>query len=86
MKNLNVRQKTIKILEDDTGSNLFDISHNNFLLDSVEFLERKSNSQETTTQRNNNLHIIVNTWGINFYWGFIQLNVYWTFMIFYIMF
>ena len=32
MQNLNVRQKSIKILE-NTGSNLFDLSHSNFLLD-----------------------------------------------------
>ena len=33
MKNLNVRQETIKILEEKTGSNLFDLCHRNFLLD-----------------------------------------------------
>ena len=33
MKDLNVRQETIKILEEDTGSNLFDVGHSNFLLD-----------------------------------------------------
>ena len=33
MKDLNVRQETIKILEENTGSNLFDLSWNNFLLD-----------------------------------------------------
>ena len=32
MKDLNAREKTIKILEENTG-NLFDISHSNFLLD-----------------------------------------------------
>ena len=32
MKNLNVRQEIIKILEENTGHNLFDISHSNFLL------------------------------------------------------
>ena len=33
MKHLNVRQETIKILQENMGSNLFDIGHNNFLLD-----------------------------------------------------
>ena len=32
MKDLNVRQKTIKILK-EIGSKLFDLSHSNFLLD-----------------------------------------------------
>ena len=33
MKDLNVRHKTIQILEENIGSNLFDICHGNFLLD-----------------------------------------------------
>ena len=32
MKDLNVRQETIKILRENTGSNLFDIGCSNFLL------------------------------------------------------
>jgi len=32
MKDLNVRQESIKILEENTGSNLFDLSCSNFLL------------------------------------------------------
>ena len=32
MKDLNVRQKTIKILEKNTDRNLFDLGHSNFLL------------------------------------------------------
>ena len=32
MKDLNVRQETIRILEENTGSNLFDLSHSNLLL------------------------------------------------------
>ena len=33
MKDLNVRQETIKILEENTGTNLFDLVQNKFLLD-----------------------------------------------------
>ena len=33
MKDLNARQESIKILEENTGSNLFDLGHSNFLLD-----------------------------------------------------
>ena len=33
MKDLNVREKTIKTLEEKTGNNLFDLSPSNFLLD-----------------------------------------------------
>ena len=33
MKDLNVRQETIKTLEEKTGNNLFDLSHSNFLFD-----------------------------------------------------
>jgi len=32
-KGLNVRQKSIKILDENTGSNLSDLGHSNFLLD-----------------------------------------------------
>ena len=34
MKDLNVRQESIKILEENIGSNCFNLSHSNFLLDS----------------------------------------------------
>ena len=33
MKDINVRQETIKILEENTGGNFFDLSCSNFLLD-----------------------------------------------------
>ena len=33
MKDLNVRQESSKILEENTGRNLFDLGHSNFLLD-----------------------------------------------------
>ena len=33
MKDLNAKQETIKILQKKTGSNLFDLSRSNFLLD-----------------------------------------------------
>ena len=33
MKDLKVRQETIKTLGENTGNNLFDLSHSNFLLD-----------------------------------------------------
>ena len=33
MKDLNVRQEAIKILEEKTGNHLFDLSCSNFLLD-----------------------------------------------------
>ena len=33
MKDLNVRQESLKILEENTGSNPFDLSHSNFLLE-----------------------------------------------------
>ena len=32
MKDLNVRQEVIKILEEKAGKNLFDFGHSNFLL------------------------------------------------------
>ena len=32
MKDLNVRQEIVKILEEKTGNNFFDLGHSNFLL------------------------------------------------------
>ena len=40
-KDHNVRQKSIKILEENIGSNLFDISHSNF------FQDRSPKAKET---------------------------------------
>jgi len=45
MKDLNVRQESIKIL-DNTGSNLFDLSHSNF------FLETSPKARETKAKMN----------------------------------
>ena len=43
MKDLNVRQETTKILEEKTGSNLFDLGCSSFLLDmSLEARETKA--------------------------------------------
>ena len=43
MKDLNVRQKAIKILEEKAGKNLFDLGRSNFLLDtSLEARETKA--------------------------------------------
>ena len=33
MKDINVRQETIKILQENTDNNIFDIGHSNFFLD-----------------------------------------------------
>ena len=38
MKDLNVRQEAIKILEEKTGKSLFDLGHSNFLLNLLNFL------------------------------------------------
>lgn len=46
MKNLNVRQESIKILEENTGSNHFDLGCSNFLLDT------SSNGRETKAKIN----------------------------------
>ena len=44
MKDLHVRQETIKILEENTGRNLFDFGHSNFILDtSLKAREAKTN-------------------------------------------
>ena len=44
MKDINVRQETIKILEEKTGKNPFDLDYSNFLLDmSLKAREMKTN-------------------------------------------
>ena len=43
VKDLNVRQEAIKILEEKAGKNLFDLGHSNFLLNtSLEARETKA--------------------------------------------
>ena len=46
MKDLNVRQKFIKILEENIGNNLFDLDYSNFLL------ERSPKARETKAKMN----------------------------------
>ena len=46
MKDLNVRQETIKILEENTGRNFFDLSYSNSLLD------RSLDARETQAKMN----------------------------------
>ena len=47
MKNLNVRQEAIKILEEKAGKNLFDLGHSNFLLNtSPQARETKASQNE----------------------------------------
>ena len=46
MKDLNVRQEAIKILEEKAGKNLFDLHHSKFLLTmSLEAREKKSKNE-----------------------------------------
>ena len=46
MKDLNVRQEAIKILEEKAGKNLFDLGHSNFLLN-VSPESRETNAKMT---------------------------------------
>ena len=46
MKDLNVRQEAIKILEEKAGKNLFDLGHSNFLLN------RSPEAKETKAKMN----------------------------------
>ena len=46
MKDLNVRQEAIKILEEKAGKNLFDLAHSNFLLN------RSPKARETKAKMN----------------------------------
>ena len=46
MQDLNVRWESIKILEENTGSNLFNLSHSNF------FLETSPKSREASAKMN----------------------------------
>ena len=46
MKHLNVRQESIKILEENTGNTLFELSHSNFLQD------KSTKAKETKVKMN----------------------------------
>ena len=46
MKDLNVRQEAIKILEEKTGKNLFDLARSNFLHQNKKLLHSKGNNQQ----------------------------------------
>ena len=46
IKDLNMRPETIKILKENKGSNIFDISHSNF------FLDRSPKTRETKAKIN----------------------------------
>ena len=55
-KDLNVKQETIKILEENTSSNVFDICHSNFLLDmSPEARETKAKNKLLGLHQNKSL-------------------------------
>ena len=51
MKDLNVRQECIKILEENTGSNLFDLSRNFFLETSPKAREARAKMSFGTSSR-----------------------------------
>ena len=56
MKDLNVRQEAIKILEEKAGKNLFDLGHSNFLFNT--FLEargKKSKNEPLGLHQNKKL-------------------------------
>ena len=49
MKDLNVRQESIKILEENTGNNLFELGHINFLQDTSMKAREKNSKNELWT-------------------------------------
>ena len=52
MKDLNVRQEAIKILEEKAGKKLFDLGRSNFLLNmSLEARETKANKTTRTSSK-----------------------------------
>ena len=56
MKDLNVRQEAIKILEEEAGKNLFDLSCSSFLLNtSLEARETKAKSELLGPHQNKKL-------------------------------
>ena len=48
MKDLNVRQEAIKILEEKAGKNLFDLARNNFLLNTTRLCKQGKQKQKWT--------------------------------------
>ena len=56
MKDINVRQEAIKILEEKAGKNLLDLGHSNFLLNtSPEARETKGKNELLGPHQNKNL-------------------------------
>ena len=59
IRDLNVRQETIKILEKNTSSNLFDLGHSNFLLD-TSLKARKTKSKHELLGHDQNKKLLHN--------------------------
>ena len=56
MKDLNVRQNSIKILEENTGNSLFELGHSNFLQDiSMKAKETKAKNELLGLNQDKNL-------------------------------
>ena len=55
MKDLNVRQEAIKILEEKAGKSLFDLGHSNFLLNTSPEARETSKNELLGSHQNKNL-------------------------------